>query len=645
LRTRFAVYVLLIALAALPARAATLTPPLVYSQEAEAAFQRALARYIQSHYADARLGFQSLVSEYPPNQRTSAARLMLAKSHYKLKEYSLSIAAAVELYEYFPFSRYLPDADLAIGDCYYHQGQVYSAATQYARVVSGKGDLRLKSRAADRLGQMAGSNRLTDRDVERLKLDFGRAIVAEAVGFGEARWPHRLGDAKEGKRRMAVFLERYPNGIFADRVRRTLVPPSPPKATVAKPDTKKPGPSRSEPPPEPVDARYKVGVIGPLEAPMGKDLRDGIILARDLNPLASGESVGLIFGDSEGEPIRAIRAAQHLIDQSDVVAVIGGLTSRETIPLAALLSPQGVPLVAPTASEDGIATLPGVFQMNATPGAQGRRIADYAVRKLGLRTLGTLTTRDAYGDRITKEFTARAEELGAEVVVQEWYEHGTTDFKLQFERIREAGLALKIPDSFAEEVESLLLSGIEVGYPEPEEVDPDTVQQEPVTTLDGLFIAGYADDILLIAPQVAFHQIQAQLLGSDGWSLPEVSRDGGSYVDGAIFVTKYYDQSENPSVREFVDAFRRRFGRDQTIAAALGYDAMLAVLRAINAGGGSRSQLRERLSTISGISGATGQIAFRKGDRENAWMYLLTIRRGQIRQLALDEGSPEALPP
>ncbi|HCK08841.1 MAG TPA: hypothetical protein DHW45_03130 [Candidatus Latescibacteria bacterium] len=166
--------------------------PVTFSQPAESLFQRSLARYIQANFIAARAGFTELVEELPPNQRTSAARLMLGKSYYKLREYNLALAAAIELYETFPYSRYLPEADLLIGDCYFHQGQVYSAATQYARVLTAKASIRLKARAADRLGQMSGAGRLTDRDIDRLRGDFGRQIIDEALTFGKARWPEKL---------------------------------------------------------------------------------------------------------------------------------------------------------------------------------------------------------------------------------------------------------------------------------------------------------------------------------------------------------------------------------------------------------------------------------------------------------------------
>lgn len=607
------------------------TSSLTYSQDAETVFQRALARYIQNNYEEAKLGFLELVEKHAPNQRSSAARLLLAKSYYKLKDYSLAIATAVELQLQFPYSRYLSESDLLIGDCYFFQGQVYSAATQYGRVLTSQTDVRTKARASDRLGQMAGVNQLTDRDTERLKMDFGRATIDEAIAFGQARWPIKLGDPERGQKQLALFIERNPNSPFTALARQTLMPETAPRPQQAPSAEDK---DVVESIREPENARYKIGVIAPINSAIGEDLRNGILLARELNPLTSHEQIGLVFEDSEGDPIRAVRAAQKLSAQNDVIAIIGALSSSETTPLAALLGETKIPLIAPTASDDGIASLSSyVFQMNATPGAQGRSIAEYAVHKQGLRMLATLASRDAYGQRIAKEFTAKAEELGAEVLIQEWYESGTTDYRRQFERIRSAGLALHPPPSFATEIDSILRNGIRANSPPPVPVDPDTVQKEVVETLDGLLIVGDDSDILLITPQYHSALIPAQILGSDGWNHTRVARDGGTYVEGAVFVAKYYDQSNLQSVQNFVNAYRSRYNKDQNIVAALGYDAMLATIKAINAGGTTREKLRDNLETLNDIPGATGHIAFKKGDRENAWMYLLTIRKGHIEPL------------
>ena len=506
----------------------------IFSREAETLFQHAHDQYIQNKIADARQGFADLIERPPPNQRTSAARLMLAK--------------------------------------------------------------------------------LTEGEVEKLKTEFDRALIDEAIAFGKARWHLKLGNHSAGTQRLAAFLDHHPRTALA---RQILTATSPP-------------PTRpSHPRLEPQNARYQIGVIAPLNTPHGEALRNGILLARAHHPLAG--PVGLVFEDSEGDPIRAVRAAQHLVEERGVIAIIGALTSAETTPIAALLGAQQVPLVAPTASEDGIASLsPYVFQVNATPGAQGRCIAEHAVRTQGLRTLATLASRDAYGRRIAREFTAKAEGLGAEVLIQEWYEPGTTDYRRQFERIRNAGLALRPVDDFALEIDALILGDLYIAPPPPVEVDPDTAEVEVVETLDGILIAGDDTDILLIAPQFHSALIASQVLGSDGWNHAEVARDGGNYVEGAVFVAKYHEQSRLESVQNFVNAYRSRFGNKQNIVAALGYDAMLAILHGINAGGNTRDRLRDRLETLTDLPSATGKISFGKGNRENRWMYLLTIRNGKI---------------
>ncbi len=505
----------------------------IFSRESETLFQHAHDQYIQNKIADARRGFADLIKRHPPNQRTSAARLMLAKSHHKLKDYDLAIDAAIALQRHH---------------------------------------------------------------------------------FGKARWHLKLGNRSAGAQRLSAFLDHDPRTALA---RQILTPTSPPPIRPSQPRL------------EPQNARYQIGVIAPLNTPHGEALRNGILLARAHHPLA--EPIGLVFEDSGGDPIRAVRAAQHLVEERGVIAIIGALTSAETTPIAALLGAQQVPLVAPTASEDGIASLsPYVFQINATPGAQGRRIAEHAVRTQGLRTLATLASRDAYGRRIAREFTAKAEGLGAEVLIQEWYEPGTTDYRRQFERIRNAGLALRPVDAFALEIDALILGDLYIAPPPPVEVDPDTAEVEVVETLDGILIAGDDTDILLIAPQFHSALVASQVLGSDGWNHAEVARDGGNYVEGAVFVAKYHEQSHLESVQNFINAYRSRFGNEQNIVAALGYDAMLAILHGIGAGGNTRDRLRDRLETLTDLPSATGKISFGKGNRENGWMYLLTIRNGKI---------------
>lgn len=576
------------------------------NQEVEARFQNALDRYTKGEFPQARVDFQALLDLSPRHQRSSAAALMLAKTLYKLQEYNLAIAAVAQLYDGFPESRYLPEGDLVAGDCRFQQGDAGAAADQYARVLRGAGDPRLKARAADRLGELVATGRLSPAQVDRLKRDLTSVRFDEIVQFGQVRWAFRLGKPDLGASRAIAFLRAFPDSPYAGEARALMrTPPEQPPAAVPF------APVRAGRP-----ARLKVAVLCPISRDLGRELRDGILLARDLMPLVTGDTLNLVFEDSDDDPVTSVKLTQKLAQDRDVVAIVGDLTSRSTVPAAAVANASQVPLITPTASEDGIASIGNyVFQINATPGAQGSKIAEYACHT-GLKTFAILASLDPYGKHMAEAFASRVEALGGKVVAREWYTPGTTDFQNPLQRIREIGAALA----------GTALVG---GAMDTSAVPSDTTRPVPFT--DGLLVAAQSpEDVILIVSQAAPYQVAAYLLGGDGWNSPRVSREVGGVMENVLFVSKYFEDASDAPARRFREAFRARFGRAPNVASALSYDAMTCLLRAIAAGGNSREALRERLAAGQDFSGATGQVLLAPGERENSGMYLLTIREGRI---------------
>jgi len=355
--------------------------------------------------------------------------------------------------------------------------------------------------------------------------------------------------------------------------------------------------------------RGSVGLIAPLsgdDRTFGEELRDGVLLA-----LSGGLS--LVIEDSGSDPIGAIKAAQRLSEDDRILAIIGPVFSPSTIAAAAVADCRGVPLIAPTANEDGIASIGDhIFQMNITPRVQGELIAEYAIKELELETFASLTPLDSRGEGMAEGFASAVRQLGGELLIQEWYQPGATDFGEQLKRIREAGLSLLPPDS---------LSSV-IAYQE------TTETLAPVSTIDGVLVAGAPDDIALIAPQLVFYMIRTQLLGGSGWNSQDVIRMGGKYVEGTIFVSDYFERSDFPAFRNFVDQFRIRFNKDPTKVAAYGYDAAYLVADAYKNGATTREKLLEALVEINGYKGASGEISF--SHRANRSAYLLKIHRGRI---------------
>ena len=594
-------------------------PRPVFNSVAETRFQRALDRYNHKDFAPAKVEFQSLLDLSPTHQRSSASALMLAKTKYKLQTYDDAMAEVARLYERFPGSRYLPEGDLVIGDCRFRKGEMVLAVEKFVQVIKGSGDLGLKARAADRLVQMVETGRLGTEEVNRLKRILPPLDYQEVMQFGRIRCASRLGRTEQVSSEARAFLTEFPHSPYLGQVVNTMraIPTQPSASETVRPRPEVGG-----------SGRPKLGVICPKDWAEGKELRDGIQLGRDtLTPAVGGGSVELIFEDSGDDPIVAIKKVQKLAQDRDLLAIIGDLTSYSTVPAAGAANAYGIPLIAPTASEDGIASIGNcIFQINATPGMQGRRIAELAIRG-GIKTFAVLASRDTYGSHMHDAFAARVEELGGHVLVHEWYIPGTSDFRNQISQIRKVGESLMDPEPrpVIQAPDTALAWGDTVGV---------------VRTIGGFLVAAQSpEDVILIISQIVFQRIDTRLLGGDGWNSPRVAREIGDVVRDALFVSKYFEDPGYDVGRRFREAFRGRFGRDPTVAAALGYDAITCVLKAFEAGGATREKLRERLSAGQDFYGATGRVLLNAGERENRGLYTLTFEGGKIVSELLPEGA------
>lgn len=584
-----------------PARVCAQDERIDPNQDVEPLFLRALERYQRGHYTRTRLEFQDLLTRFPGNQRSSAARLMLAKALYKLEEYDRAIQMGDALIADHPSSPLAAYAQFVIGDCRYRQGRYGDAGAQYAKVIQ-NAPPALRERALVRVGMLA-SSQLTQREIEMLKATFGSRWVDEAVGLGEALWVFKWGYVDLARDKARALLGRFPQSMFREEARALL------------------GEAETGPPAGPApEVLASIGVICPLSGAyraFGEDLRDGIQLGLEHFARPS-DHIGLIFEDSKSDPILAVQITQKLVEQDGVLGLIGPVRSASTIGVAAVANAASIPLIAPTASEDPVAAIgPGIFQLNTTPTVEGHRLAEYAVGTLGLRTFAILASSDAYGQKLSDAFAERAQELDAEIIAREAYFKGTTDFGTQLRRIREAGLAYSPPDTGAVEEEMA-------------EMPPDTTDLELLTSIEGVVLAGHPEEVVLIAPQQALYRIEAQLLGGGGWNAPEVPRQGGQYVEGATFVSGYFEDRSSSSFRRFLDGFTGRFGRAPGIPAAFGYDASAMMIRALQGGHTDREGLRNALAGIQRFSGATGPVSFSANNRTNSEVFVLKIVRGRI---------------
>ena len=607
-------------------------------QKAGSLFEEGIASYKKGHFRRARLHFQEILKR-PEHHRSAAAQWMLGKTYYKLGDYTKAVQAAERVLSEYPTSGYVVHAYRLLGDCRFRQEKAFDAARYYMQASERASDPRLKRRTMELAGALLAA-RLSLEEGEGLRRLFPQFKAKEALGWQEVQRALDLGEQEEAERKAEDFLTTYPKSVFAWSARGLL------RGEKVRPYERRPS------------AAMQIGLLRPLsgsDRAFGEAFQRGIDLAYERLAPEVQQQVGLIFYDSKSDPVEAVRHARNLTDEG-VSAIIGPIFASSAIGAAAVADVKGVPLVAPTVTEDKFTAIgPYIFQLNVRPRIQGKRIAEYAITHLGSERFATLAGIDRYGEQVVQGFVSEVERLGGTVLIQEWYAPGTFDFRGQFERIREVGLQVAEEERLAAIEDSLLAVADSLGWDLEqlneektlfawadslsEEAQQDTTEEEleAVTVFDGVLIAGSADEVVQIAPQLAFHRIETQLLGGNGWNDERVPRMGGRYVEGAVFAAAYFPQASHPMVQRFVNAYRMKFGEDPGIVTALAYDALTLVVRTFQAGAEDRRSIRDGLAHTAAFEGATGRISFSEDDRANGDAYLLRIEDGQIIEEILGE--------
>jgi hypothetical protein len=163
---------------------------------------------------------------------------------------------------------------------------------------------------------------------------------------------------------------------------------------------------------------------------------------------------------------------------------------------------------------------------------------------------------------------------------------------------------------------------------------PEGESLPPIIDFDALFIPETHENIVLIAPQLAYNEATgAVLLGPEAWNHSDLVEIGRHHVEGSRFTANFYAASPVPYVREFADRYEATFGTPAEDFAAQAYDAANLVLVPLARGAHSRASLRDAVLSTSDFPGASGILSMSGDGNARKRPFLLGVKRGQIVQL------------
>ncbi|MDR1045618.1 MAG: penicillin-binding protein activator [Candidatus Adiutrix sp.] len=348
-----------------------------------------------------------------------------------------------------------------------------------------------------------------------------------------------------------------------------------------------------------------LAVIVPLSgegssAKYAQEIVSGLKLA--VAAFSAAGSIGLNVMDSRGSAEEAVRLVNAAAADPKVLAVVGPVLSRETASAAQAADRAGLPLIAVSQQSNLTAIGPNIFRIFLTPKHQAEAVARYTVLVQGHRQLGILYPDDNYGKPIYGYFENEVRRLGAELTVAESYDPQTGDW-------------------------SALVSGLTGG---PAERKVSSSYQAP-TDFTALYLPDSAGPVAQILAQLAFYDVtKMQYLGSPLWLSQDFLVGSSRYVQGAVIPVALSELSRREESRRFITNFQSAYGYVPDQFAAYGYDAGLAVIKALGQGAESREAVRRNLLQGGAVPGATGPFSFDAGGEYSVDPTLLSVKGREL---------------
>ena len=317
-----------------------------------------------------------------------------------------------------------------------------------------------------------------------------------------------------------------------------------------------------------------VGEYGSMtgsEATFGQSTHEGVILAmEEINAAGGvhGKKIRVLSEDDQSKPEEAANAVTKLIAQNGVIAVIGEVASSNSLAAAPVCQSSGVPMITPSSTHPSVTKVGDhIFRMCFIDSYQGPIMAQYLRYELNIKTAAMLQDlRSDYSRGLGDAFAAKFESLGGKIVARQTFSKGDNDFRAQLTAIK-------------------------------------------ATSPEVLYVPGYYNDVAQIAIQARDLGMTMPLVGGDGWESPRLLQLGGKSLEGCFYSNHYYVNDPAPAVQTFVQTYERRFGAKPDSLAALGYDAMRVLARAMSAVPQLDGDLiRDQIARTKDFSGVTGMI-------------------------------------
>jgi branched-chain amino acid transport system substrate-binding protein len=285
-----------------------------------------------------------------------------------------------------------------------------------------------------------------------------------------------------------------------------------------------------------------------------------------------------VYVDNKLTADSAIRVAYKLIQQDQVLAVVGPCGSGRAIPAGEINNENRTPMISPWATNPEVTkNRPYVFRACILDPVQAPAAVHFAISQFNVSKTAILYNED---DSYSKSL--------AELFRDNWEQRNGAGSVVAFEHFRQQD------QNFTDQLMRIINSDAQM-----------------------LYLPNYYNHVAIIAAQAqVLGWGDRPVFGSDSWGSADlVSLSKGS-VKGCYFTTNYAAVGAVGNAWNFINKYKEAYGYIPDDVAALTYDSIRILLQGIQAAGitgnleQDRDALRDAIAGLKNFPGVTGTINF-----------------------------------
>lgn len=312
--------------------------------------------------------------------------------------------------------------------------------------------------------------------------------------------------------------------------------------------------------------------------------------------ILEGDQLAIEVIDNKSDTTEATSVARRIGEIQNLVGIIGPNSTTLGHAITPTVSEGEAPMIYTSTTGDGLTlddagtAITNIFRVCFENSYQGAIAGEYAMSKLDApKAVVIIDQAMDYSQGLADAFVAKYEELGGEVVSYEAYQSGDADF------------------------------------------------QALATTLasydfDVIYLPGYYTETGLIVKQIREMGLTQPIIGGDGYANETFVELAGSHNLNDLYITShYYDQTDRPEAQEFIAAYEEKFGERPDSFAALGYDAIMLLVDAIErAGTTEAAAVNKALQETTDYAGVTGDFTMNANHNPDKPAIMLEYQGGKV---------------